>query len=301
MSASWSLILASRNGEDTLPLTLDALAKVERPNGAVVQIVLVDNASTDGTGRLLRTFADSHGALFLDEPRRGKSFALNTAIDRATGDMLVFTDDDTIPEPGWLLAYESALETFPDAGVFAGQIRPHWLAPPPKWLEYLASIGRACACTDEQAPAGPYAAMHVKGPNFAIRKAALGEQRFDTGASNFGAGTRPVGGCDSRLARDLESTGIVHVPEAIVRHVISADEMALRNVVGRFMRIGRNGAAMSGRSPAGLVVTAAKVPAFGLLAIGMLGLRRTNSAALWMAKGAIQLGQLDYHLRGSGR
>ncbi len=294
---SWSIILASRNGEDTLPLTLGALAKVEPPECGL-EIILVDNASTDRTGGILREFAEAHRALCLEELRRGKSFALNTAIGRATGEMLVFIDDDVLPVTGWLRAFEAAIQEFPDAAVFAGRVRPHWLVPPPQWLEYLASIGRACGCTDPRAQAGPYPAVHVKGANFAIRRAALSGHRFDTSDVNFGAGSGAVGGEDTRFVRGLETNGIVHVPDAIVGHIIDAGEMTPRSVFRRFMRIGRGSAAMSGHGRLAFVRPAAAVAAFSVIALVMLGFRRKKSAALSMARLATNMGRLDYHLRG---
>ena len=131
----------------------------------------------------------------------------------------------------------------------------------------------------------------------------MGELRFDTGVANYGASTRDIGGEDTGFALALEREGkeIVYVPEAIVAHIINAEEMSLPGVFRRLMRIGRGVAARTGRNPFALVETAAKAPALGVVAVVMLGLRRENDAALWMAKGAIQLGKFDYILRGSGR
>ena len=101
---SCSIILPSRSGSDTLPLVLEALAAIERPQCGV-EIVLVDNASTDETPQLMARFAAAHGAQVLAEPRPGKSHALNTGIDASSGDLIVFLDDDAIPDRDWISSF----------------------------------------------------------------------------------------------------------------------------------------------------------------------------------------------------
>ncbi len=74
-----SLILATHNGAGTLPRTLSALADLDL-QGISVEFLLVDNASTDDTPRLLQAFLGTRPGRFLSEPRPGKSNALNAAL-----------------------------------------------------------------------------------------------------------------------------------------------------------------------------------------------------------------------------
>ena len=57
----WSLIVPSRDGADTLPDCLAALARLAAPASGL-EIILVDNASTDATAKLMRDFAAAAGA-----------------------------------------------------------------------------------------------------------------------------------------------------------------------------------------------------------------------------------------------
>lgn len=297
-----SIIMPSRNGADTLELALAALAQVDRPD-CPWEIVLVDNASTDATPDIMRRFATTHGAQFLSEPRPGKSHALNRAIEAASGDLLVFMDDDVLPVPLWAQAFIEAAESMPRVGVFAGAIRPHWIAPPPEWLETMAQAGRACGCTDPRRPAGRIDPIDVKGGNFAVRRSALGDLRFDTGGVNFGAGRGVTGGEDSQLVRALVTRGhaISFVPQAIVAHVVVPEEMALRHQMARFVRIGR-GAAMVER--AGLrdaAIAAAKVPLFAARSALCFGKADRAGAAMALAQAAMNLGRAEHALgRGGG-
>jgi glycosyltransferase involved in cell wall biosynthesis len=98
------------------------------------KLVIVDNNSEDGTSSVLAEFADRLPLLTLRERRAGKSRALNRAIPALEGDLVVATDDDVLPDPGWLAALRHAADTHPEATMFGGPVLPHWSRPPPSWL-----------------------------------------------------------------------------------------------------------------------------------------------------------------------
>ena len=128
-----SVIIATRDRAPLLASTLDALAR-QNASEHPFEIVVVDNASTDDTPIVVESAA-RRGApiVYLHEPKPGKSNALNAAVSHARGDVLVFTDDDVLPSPGWLAAYARAFQET-DADFAAGRIRPIWEAPPPAWM-----------------------------------------------------------------------------------------------------------------------------------------------------------------------
>lgn len=235
-----SIILPSYNGAETLPRTLAALDRVVVPSGGM-EIILVDNNSTDDTARLMHSFSEGRAVQVLSEPRQGKSHALNTALDVAQGALIVFTDDDTLADPDWVMAYVRAAEAHPDISVFSGQIRPAFMETAPAWLARLTRMGRSCACTATDLPEGSIAAYHAKGPNMMARLSAIGGVRFDVGVLNYGGANTTGGGEDTdfvqRVAQNAHS-GIQYVPEATVRHIVRPDEMTLRAVIQRYIRIG---------------------------------------------------------------
>lgn len=292
----WSLIVPSRNGEDTLAECLDSLARLATPDSGL-EIILVDNASTDDTGRLMREFAAATGAVVLFEPRHGKSHALNTAIGRARGDMLVFLDDDVVADRDLILAYASARQEFPDTGIFAGQRRPRWRARPPAWIEALAEEGFSCGCTPARLAAGWISPTHVKGGNVCFSRAAIGHLRFAIEGVNFGAGTRDVGGEDTEFVRRVAAASrIRHVPDARVLHIIAPHEMTWRNAIARYLRIGR-GKAAQGLAGPGMLRLAAKAVAHVCLAFFSFIIGARIAAARYGLRAAIRLGSLDHLLR----
>jgi cellulose synthase/poly-beta-1,6-N-acetylglucosamine synthase-like glycosyltransferase len=84
------------NEEETICLKLENLAKLEYPNEKL-QILLVNDASTDGTLVQIESFLKGSSlnteTISLQE-RNGKTKALNKALERAKGDIIVVSDSD---------------------------------------------------------------------------------------------------------------------------------------------------------------------------------------------------------------
>lgn len=299
VAPAFSVILPSFNGADTLPACLDALGKVARPDGGV-EFIFVDNRSADATGALLRDAANGLGGVFLREERPGKSHALNTGVAAARGAFLVFTDDDTLARPDWLLGYEAVIALHPDVGVFAGQIRPHWAAAAPAWLAELADRGQVVGCTPKDHPAGPFPAYWVKGANMMVRRSLLEAHRFDTERANFGASQTAAGGEDSKLIHALEQAGepIVYVPEASLRHIVQANEATAGFILSRQVRIGRGNALVEGAGAAAAIRKTAEIAAYALIAPLLLLLGKRASAFQQLMKIARRLGMLHSWIAG---
>lgn len=86
-----TVIFPALNEEETIIKVIDEVpvAELER-KGYRVQIVVVDNGSTDRTGEL----ASSRGVKVIMEPRRGKGRAIRTAFESAEGDFIFMLDSD---------------------------------------------------------------------------------------------------------------------------------------------------------------------------------------------------------------
>ncbi|MEU8617888.1 glycosyltransferase [Streptomyces sp. NPDC048623] len=102
------VVVPARDEAEVLPLSLPSLLAQDYPGRA--EVILVDDGSSDGTGRLARELADCHGGLQLTvvspgEPEpgwTGKLWALRhgMALARARGpEFLLLTDADIAHEP----------------------------------------------------------------------------------------------------------------------------------------------------------------------------------------------------------
>ncbi len=108
---SVSVIVPARNAGATLGACLDGLATEGVP-GPRAELLVVDDGSTDDTG----VVAARPGVRVLTGLGRGPAAARNGGAQAATGDVLLFLDADTVPQPGWL---REMLAPFGQPGVVA--------------------------------------------------------------------------------------------------------------------------------------------------------------------------------------
>ncbi len=117
-----SVIVPARNEADVLPACLASLLKQSDPAlelGRDWELLLVNDGSTDGTAALAAEAATLEGVTLLDAPPldetsqggfTGKNNACWTGAQAARGRLLLFTDADTIHEPGALSRARHELE-----------------------------------------------------------------------------------------------------------------------------------------------------------------------------------------------
>lgn len=114
-----SIIIPTHNGASMLAECLSAL---RRQTYTDFEIIVVDDASADGTGWLLAEALDI--AVVHIEGSRGHGFvaACNRGLARARGELLVLLNNDTVPEPGWLGELVGALDRNPWASMAASKL-----------------------------------------------------------------------------------------------------------------------------------------------------------------------------------
>ncbi len=244
-----SVLVATRNGAATIGRLLDALCALAPPPPGGWEAVVVDNASTDGTAALVASYRDRLPVSLLAEARPGKNRAVNRGLGRVAGDLVVFTDDDVIPEPGWLAALREAADARPDFTVFGGLILPCWEAPPPAWILETVPLGVTYALLPDE-PEGPGDPKMFWGPNVAIRRAVFDAGiRFDETIGPDGTADYAMG---SETEMNLRLAALGHrfwrTRAAVVRHIVRARAFEQDWLIARAYRAGR-GAQRLGRLP----------------------------------------------------
>jgi glycosyltransferase involved in cell wall biosynthesis len=92
-----SIVIAARNEEASIGRKLDNLAALDYPNDRL-EVLIASDGSEDGTNALVAARAHERLRL-LDLPRRGKAATLNAAVAQARGDVLVFSDANSMFAP----------------------------------------------------------------------------------------------------------------------------------------------------------------------------------------------------------
>ena len=118
-----SIVMATYNRNDVLRQTLQGFVNLD-VTGLDWEVVLVDNAGNDETARISESFSVLIPLKFLVEKAPGKNNALNSALDHAAGDLIIFTDDDVIPDKAWVKSLVAAANRWADADLFGGRILP---------------------------------------------------------------------------------------------------------------------------------------------------------------------------------
>lgn len=209
------------------------------------ELLVVDNKDDAETGRVLESFGASLPIRGMVETRPGKNAALNHALDRARGQLVVFTDDDVTPEPEWLREVSAGAARWPGHEVFGGRILPDFggLEPDPRIDPDHRFTKSAYVIADWDEPEGEYHIVRVWGPNMAVRASVFeAGHRFD---ENIGpSGTSYVMGGETEFLERIARAGAraVYLPEAVVRHRIRPEQLSLEWIEGRAFRYGRSDA-----------------------------------------------------------
>ncbi len=107
------------NARASIAATLDALLALDYPRDRL-QILVISDASTDGTDQLVRGFADRGVELLRMPERRGKTAAENAAVAASRGDILVNVDSTIIVPPASLRKLVRVFDD-PTIGVASGR------------------------------------------------------------------------------------------------------------------------------------------------------------------------------------
>ena len=86
-----SVVIASYNRAQFI---VDAIRSVQHQTVDDIEIIVVDDGSTDSTQNILNNFSES--ITVINQPNQGRSAARNNGVDNARGDFIAFLDSDDI-------------------------------------------------------------------------------------------------------------------------------------------------------------------------------------------------------------
>lgn len=181
-----SVVICTYNRATSLAETLDSVNACDMPAGCDVELVLIDNNSNDDTTAVCEGFAPRARMPFrrILETTQGLSFARNRGIQEATGDVIIFTDDDVLVNATWLTTYAAEFGEF-GADCAFGRVHPDWRGTRPEWFHKFLRPAYALLDYGDERFVVTTTQHEFFGANFAVRRELL----------------RDMGGFDVKLGR----------------------------------------------------------------------------------------------------
>jgi succinoglycan biosynthesis protein ExoM len=219
-------VLTYRRPVDLAEL-LPALVLQAREVAADVDILVVDNDPAGGARGQVEQAATGVPIHYRHEATPGIAGARNRALDEATGNLLIFIDDDERPTPHWL-AHLLAVHAGNRVEAVVGPVVSRYDTPPSRWVEAGRFFDRRRMPTGT--PVTVAATNNLLLDLAWVRRNGL---RFDT---RFGLS----GGSDTLFTRQLHDRGgrMLWCDEAVVIDVVPANRLTRDWVLRRAYRIG---------------------------------------------------------------
>jgi glycosyltransferase involved in cell wall biosynthesis len=169
-----SLIIPAYNEDGYLPACLDAV--MQNVAGKTVEIIVVDNNSTDSTKAVIERYP---AVTYLFEPRKGITRARQRGYLGSTGDILAYVDADTRPPPGWIEQIWEQFDRQKDLACLSGPYSFYDLSG----VRNMISAGWFVAAR----PLFGIIGYMIVGGNFAIRRDVLEKMGgFDSSIEFYG-------------------------------------------------------------------------------------------------------------------
>ncbi len=108
-----TIVIAAYNEAQVIGQTIENKLTLDYPREKL-EIIVISDGSTDRTDAIVEKYADDNVRLLRQEPRGGKTSALNMAVSRARGNVIVFSDANSLYAPD---AVRRLVENFADPAV----------------------------------------------------------------------------------------------------------------------------------------------------------------------------------------
>jgi GT2 family glycosyltransferase len=237
-----SVVVATCCHPEALARCLDSIFLSDYPE---FEVIVVENRPglSDTRAMLAERFPHATNLRYVEEPRVGASLARNAGLALARGEVVAFTDEDVVVDPGWIRESAQALERADDVACVTGLILPLELEDDSQLLlEQFAGFGKGFRRrtyrryeAQEDNPLFPNTAGTMGSGASTVIRADVARQLagFDT---TLGPGTPATGGEELDLFIRVLRAGhaVAYEPSAIVWHEHPEGMPRLRRQVYRY-------------------------------------------------------------------
>jgi O-antigen biosynthesis protein len=219
-----TVVVCTRDRRALLEQCLTALRRQIYPD---FEVLVIDNAPCEPAHDICVRF----GARYIVEPVAGLTHARNAGARAARGELIAYTDDDAVPDSGWLASLAAEFRD-PTVAAVTGSIRYFKARENSREMsdEEAANAVRPRArfdCSTSEWFTRAVLGGVGRGGNMAFRRMLFDCHRFD---HRLGRGRVLEGGDEHVMFASVISHGhiIAHCPEAVVRHPTAGTPSAQR-------------------------------------------------------------------------
>jgi len=135
MGVDVSICIATYRRPEGLSRLLDSLERLKLPIGIRIETIVVDNDSDASAASIALSRSGSIEPLhYCVEPCRNIALARNQALSEASGEWILFIDDDEVADENWISEYLKLVEREPCDGAF-GPVLPRFEVSGPGWID----------------------------------------------------------------------------------------------------------------------------------------------------------------------
>lgn len=240
MPPYFSIVIPTHNRLNMLRQVLQALG--DQAGAPELEVIVIDDGSTDGTAAALETHRPSYPFTFRSQPNGGPGRARNHGVSLAKGRFVVFIGDDTVPERNFLAEHARVHRQSNDDRLTACLGYTGWPSTEPvtAFMDYINDYGLQFGYKlIHDGETVPFNFFYTS--NISLDRELLAQHPFDT--------TFPAAAWeDIELAFRLKELGlkIVYNARAITRHhhTITIDSFARRQYT-----VGKSGAIFYQKHP----------------------------------------------------
>lgn len=202
-----TVIVCTRDRARSLARMLESLCRAAAGVDEPWELLVVDNGSSDDTPAVIAGFRDRLPIRRVEQPVAGVSHARNAGVAAASGEYVVWTDDDVVVSPDWLSTWMSGLRAQPGHAVYGGRARPVLEEPQQAWFrDNLLALRSLVALRDHPEWTEITSGRVPYGLNFAVRTTEQKAHPYDPGLG-VGPGRRAAGGEETSVVRAILAAG----------------------------------------------------------------------------------------------
>lgn len=235
-----SIIICTRNRADSLQETLVSIGKTNVREGWRVELIVVDNNSSDHTAAVVNNMRLTNVHLrYVNAPIAGQCQARNAGLREAKGEIILFTDDDIRVPRNWIPAMCEPITNQEADAVTGGVDFPPNV--PALSQRPFSSLRSWFACTEDLDPRRP---ARMVGANMAFHRRILDRiPGFDV---ELGPGALGFGD-DSLFSRQIQAAGykLVGALDVVVEHHFDLSRLTKNRLITLARNMGRTRAFLS--------------------------------------------------------